>query len=56
MDMNCQDVQRDLDEFLDGTLDGSTHSATAAHIEDCEGCRQALEETRRLRTALAALP
>lgn len=54
--MNCQDVQRDLDEFLDGTLADSEYSAMAAHIEDCDGCRQALEQTRQLRAALAELP
>ena len=54
--MNCQDVQRDIDEFLDGTLPESAHSAMAAHIEECEECRQVLEQTRRLRSTLAALP
>ena len=54
--MNCQDVQRDIDEFLDGMLPESAHSAMASHLEGCEECRQALEQTRRLRSALAALP
>jgi len=54
--MHCSDVQRDIDEFLDGTLEETRQAEVRKHLESCDSCRQTLEGTRQLRSALREIP
>jgi anti-sigma factor RsiW len=44
--MNCERAIELLPWYLNGTLDEGERGAVREHLKDCEGCRQALEETR----------
>lgn len=54
--MHCNDVQRQLDEFLDGSLRDIEQAAIAAHLERCAGCRQMHAQAQELLLALQAIP
>lgn len=44
--MNCQQSIELLPWYLNGTLDESERREVREHLAGCEGCRQALEDTR----------
>lgn len=44
--MNCEQATELLPWYLNGTLDESERRAVREHLAGCEGCRQALEDTR----------
>lgn len=43
-------------DLLDGTLPPATRAALDSHIERCPGCRESLDEQRRVREVLSAAP
>jgi hypothetical protein len=44
--MNCEKAIELLPWYLNGTLDESERREVRGHLAECEGCRQALEDTR----------
>ncbi|HEX3127959.1 MAG TPA: zf-HC2 domain-containing protein [Thermoanaerobaculia bacterium] len=44
--MNCEQATELLPWYLNGTLDESERREVREHLAGCEGCRQALEDTR----------
>ena len=44
--MNCEKATELLPWYLNGTLDESERREVRGHLAGCEGCRQALEDTR----------
>ncbi len=51
--MNCAQVEANLTEFLEGTLDPEVEAAAVEHLASCERCEQVLAQTRSV-IALAA--
>ena len=45
--MNCRGVIRELSEYLNGDLDGSTLSDLELHLMRCEDCRLVVDTTRK---------
>ncbi len=45
--MNCRSVIRELSEYLNGDLDGSTLSDLELHLARCEDCRLVVDTTRK---------
>jgi hypothetical protein len=54
--MHCKDTQRQLDEYLDGSLPTAEHTAITGHLQQCTGCRQAFEQAQQLFLALHTMP
>lgn len=54
--MQCETVQNQLDDLLDGVIETQQAAALHAHIQGCEGCRKAWQLTRELSQHLAELP
>lgn len=52
----CAETRPRIDELLDGELPRADAAALTGHIETCADCAAALEHTRALRAALAAMP
>lgn len=52
----CAEARPRIDELLDGGLPAAEKAALRSHIETCTACAAALERTRALRAALAAMP
>src|SRR3954453_20110615 len=44
--MNCDESIERLPWFLNGTLEGGEHDEVRRHLETCERCRTALNDTR----------
>jgi anti-sigma factor RsiW len=44
----CADVERNLDAYVDGELDGAGAAATAEHLSTCARCRHRVEEREAL--------
>lgn len=53
---NCERMEEQLNDFVDGELTETAARSVAAHIETCAACRDALSALRSLKTAAAALP
>lgn len=51
--MECYEADSLLIDFLDGQLQASDKEAVQQHLHSCEACRQALEEYRKLFSAIA---
>jgi hypothetical protein len=51
--MNCQQAQRHLPGYLDGAIASRNHFRVREHLESCAGCREQLEQFRRLSISLA---
>lgn len=47
--MNCDEIERHLDEFLDGELESREADRFRMHLEACEECRRKLEFEQILR-------
>ncbi|MEO8634771.1 MAG: zf-HC2 domain-containing protein [Gemmatimonadales bacterium] len=54
--MTCQDVDQQLDAYLDGTLATEEQATIDAHLEQCATCREGLDAMRRLLAGSHALP
>ncbi len=54
--MRCDEADPLIDAYAEGALDGAPLAPFAAHIETCAGCRAAVDASRRLSAALAAMP
>jgi len=52
----CSEIQRLLDELVDGELERDREREVLAHLETCAGCRAELEELRAVVNAARALP
>ena len=50
--MSCPDALRLVQEFLDGELDGVSHTDVEAHFEMCKRCYPHLRMERRFRAAV----
>lgn len=48
--------ERQLNDWVDGTLPPAEHAGVQAHLASCDGCRAAVERLRLLRSDLADLP
>jgi anti-sigma factor RsiW len=51
--MNCMQVQRVLQSYLDGETDEATVRAVADHLEDCRRCGLKAAVYREIKAALA---
>jgi len=54
--MNCQDVRKRLDAWVDGEMPASETERITGHLENCAKCRQHAGALRRMTTALDRLP
>lgn len=52
--MNCRRLQDELFEYLDGELSHRAQAAARRHLEQCEPCRQIVQDTLRTSQALSA--
>jgi anti-sigma factor RsiW len=50
--MECADLERSLDAYLDGEFDGQERCDAVAHLACCAGCRALVDREARLREAL----
>jgi hypothetical protein len=46
--MNCEEIRKQLSDYIDGELSPEAAAQVAAHLESCAGCREAYEEMTRL--------
>jgi len=51
--MNCNRVERLLDAFIDGELDGETMLRMREHLRGCDSCQTELREIRRMKCLVA---
>lgn len=51
--MNCMQVGRNLQSYLDGHVDDLTARRIAAHLEDCRRCGMEESAYRELKASLA---
>jgi len=54
--MNCDDIQHQLDDYIDGSLDAASSEAFRVHAAACRSCRVKLAHSQALSEALRALP
>jgi hypothetical protein len=54
--MDCQSVNQQLDDYLDGNLSVSARVGFEEHVTACANCARALEQARAVLGGLAALP
>ncbi len=54
--MSCLQIQNSLSAHLDGCLSESERKEVLAHLGDCPGCVQRLQQLARVRAMLAKLP
>jgi anti-sigma factor RsiW len=45
--LNCDDVIRELSNFIDGELDEAMKLEIESHFGDCEECRLIVDQTKR---------
>src|SRR6266496_4131992 len=48
MVVNCEDVWREISNYLEGDVDASMRAAMDVHIRDCKRCTAVLEGTRNV--------
>jgi anti-sigma factor RsiW len=51
--MNCEHFQKQLLEFVDGTLSGDARAAAEQHLANCDACRQAVHQEQRFAQVLS---
>lgn len=51
--MNCRRFQREIYEYLDGSLSPRTQTAAERHLSGCAACRQALLQERQAARSLS---
>jgi hypothetical protein len=54
--MTCRNTETQLDEYLDGTLDGDASRALERHANECSDCGRSLDQAVALKATLADLP
>ena len=54
--MNCEHTQRNLDDFMDGSIDTEQHNAIASHVASCDSCQTIIEREQDLRGLLKDFP
>ena len=52
--MNCEKIEKNLEEYLDGALSGGKKAVFDRHLLDCAACRRIVEERRGLGEKLTA--
>ena len=50
--MDCRELERSMEAFLDGEFDGRERAEAEAHLALCPGCRSLVEAQGRVREAL----
>ncbi len=53
--MTCQEFVELVTEYLEGTLDAPASARFAAHIDQCDGCAEYLEQFRETIAAVGHL-
>jgi hypothetical protein len=53
--MRCRNAQRNISEYVDGTLDARRAAALERHLETCAACREVLEDFRAVSEAASRL-
>jgi len=56
MNMNCTEINTQLDEYLDGDLAELEKQLVEEHLANCKDCQNSLGEIRAMRRALSELP
>jgi anti-sigma factor RsiW len=56
MSLNCEDVERFADAYVDGELDLERTLALETHVSTCEACTARLDRIRGVRQALRTMP
>ena len=51
--MNCEHFQKQLLEFVDGTLSAGARAAAERHLANCDACRQAVRQEQRFAQVLS---
>jgi anti-sigma factor RsiW len=44
--LNCQEVIREISEYIDGELDVAVKQELESHLECCEECKMVVDQTR----------
>ena len=55
MTSRCQDIQPQLSDYLDRTLDPEARAVVAAHLSECAACRGVLRDLEHLQAAARSL-
>lgn len=50
--MDCKELREALDLYVDGELSPDGMASASAHLDECNPCRRAVDELRRLRRAV----
>jgi anti-sigma factor RsiW len=45
--LNCQEVIRELSNFIDGELDAATKHAIESHFVECHDCKLVVDQTKK---------
>ena len=45
--MNCQDILKNMSEYIDGELDGQLCAEIEAHIETCPDCKIVIDTLKK---------
>lgn len=45
--MNCENVVRELSNFIDGDLDAALKRELESHLKGCAGCRLVVNQTKK---------
>jgi hypothetical protein len=53
--MTCQDLELDIGDYVDGTLDAAAVARVETHVRHCRSCQALVEDLRTLRGATRAL-
>ena len=53
---NCERMDEQLNDFVDGLLSDTAARDVTAHLETCAACRDTLSSLRALKAEAAALP
>jgi anti-sigma factor RsiW len=53
--MICHDLELDIGDYVDGTLDAADVARVDAHLRQCPSCRSVVEDLRLLRSATRSL-
>jgi len=53
--MTCQDLELDIGDYVDGTLDAAAVARVEAHVRHCRSCHALVEDVRTLRDATRSL-
>lgn len=54
--MQCKDTQKNLDDYMDGSIDKAEQDAIVAHVSSCETCQSLIEQEQELRGLLRDYP